>query len=118
MKPKLIIPVLAVLFLTACTSFTTHVFRVEQVAVSGAYTAYVGWTNYLAVASPPVTPQASNAVKQARLQFAASVATLDSFRRTYETNTAVRPQLEAILDTVASQSSNVVWLINYWKGVR
>lgn len=105
--------VAATMLTVGCTTYSTHVFRVEQSATSVAYTAYVGWTNYLA--NFPVDPSVSNEVKQARLKFAATVGTVEALRTEYETNTATKPLLEATLTTLSDQSSNIVWLINYYK---
>lgn len=104
---------MGVLLLAGCVSFTTHVFRAEETATHLAYTAYMGWTNELATGT--VSPEASNAVKQARLRFAASVQVVEAFRLEYITNVAAKPQLQAALEAMAGQSSNVVWLIGYWR---
>lgn len=102
------------LLLVGCTNFATTVFRLEQTAANGAVTAYVGWTNHLATGT--VSVQASNEVKQARLHFGATLSVVDGLRVAYETNSLVKPQLQAALDTLNNESSNVVWLIQYWKG--
>lgn len=111
MKRLLILPVLALL--VGCTSFSTHVFRTEQTAVELAYSAYIGYTNSLLYLA--ITPDQSNAIKQARLKFAATVGTVEALRGAYETNSAVKPQLEAITSTLLDQGSNIVWLINFVK---
>lgn len=108
----LCLAVLAILL--GCANFATTVFRVEQSSVNGAMTAYVGWTNYLA--GNPVSTQVSNDVKQARLKFAGTVGVVDTFRVTYETNSAVKPQLQAALDSLSVQSSNLIWLIHFYQG--
>lgn len=122
MKKILIVPLLALLM--GCASFSTHVFRTEQTAVNLVYAGYVGWTNYLipamantnlSLAKQHSLLVASNEVKQARLRFAATVHTVEEFRLAYETNAALRPQLEAALFGLLQQSSNVVYLIYYWR---
>ena len=113
MKKLLLIPMLALL--VGCASFSTQVFRTEQTAVTLAYSGYVGWTNYMAQFPQRVTPQASNEVKQARLRFAATVATVESMRQSYETNSAFKAPIEAGLQTMIEQSTNMLWLINYWR---
>lgn len=122
MKKLLLIPIL--LALVGCAGFSTHVFRMEQTAVTVAYGGYVGWTNYLlsTLENPNTSPDrratlvmASNSVKQARLRFAATVATVEALRASYETNSAVKPAVEAGLQTIISESSNVCWLITYWR---
>lgn len=114
---KNLIPIIALAFLVGCADFQTNVFRTEQASVDIAFTAYVGWTNYLSTAT--VTPhllQASNDVRTARLQFGATVSTLDSIAQEYRTNSAVRPQLDATLLTLSDQKSNLVWLVNFYRG--
>lgn len=112
MKKSLIL-LLSLACLIGCTSFSNHVFRAEQAAVTLAYGAYIGYTNALPTLN--LTPQQSNAVKQARLHFAASVSVLDSWRVSYETNSTVKPQVEAALTAVSANSSNLIWLITYIK---
>lgn len=106
---------IACVFLFGCSSFSTNTFRAEQTAVNVAYTAYVGWTNYLN--QYPFDPATVDRVKEARLKFAATVGTVESLRAAYETNSSVKPQLQATLTTLSDQSSNLVWLISYLKGV-
>lgn len=109
MKKLLILPLLALLM--GCASFSTNTFRTEQTAVNLVYTAYVGYTNAIPVLH--LTPDQSNAVKVARMKFAASVGVLEGWRSAYETNSAVKPQLQAALDALTDQSSNFVWLVTY-----
>lgn len=99
--------------LAGCTSLATHAFRVEQSGTHLVFTAYAGWTNYLA--QFPVTPQASNTVKTARLKAAATLNSLHAFRMEYQTNSAVKPQLEAIIATASDNVSNFVWVANFWQ---
>lgn len=113
MKKLLIVPVLV--FLIGCASFSTNVFRTEQAAVGVAYAAYVEYTNNLATLH--LTVDQSNAVKQARLKFAATVSVLDAWRMAYETNSAVKPQVNSALAATASSASNFVWLIHYVQGL-
>lgn len=123
-KPYRFLWLVPVLFLIGCASFSTHVFRMEQTSVDVAYGAYGGYTNWLltSFADPKLTPERraklvviSNDVKQARLRFAASVATVEAMRLSYETNSALKPVLEASLLTITDQSSNLCWLVNYWR---
>lgn len=116
---KFILPLLCIIgFVVACASFATNTYRAEQTSVNLVFTAYVGWTNYLdTTEGSKVSPEARAAVKDSRLKFAATVSTLENLRAAYETNSAVKPQIVAALDTVSNQSSNVVWLISYLKGV-
>lgn len=104
----------AVVVLAGCASFSTNIFRTEQTAVNLVFTAYTGYTN--ALPSLNLTPDQSNTVKTARLQFAASVAVLEAWREAYETNSAVQPQVEAALNATTANASNVVWLITYIRG--
>lgn len=98
-------------FLAGCASFSTNTFRTEQTAVDLVYTAYVGYTNALPTLN--LTPDQSNAVKVARLKFAATVGVLDSWRSAYETNSALESQVQAALDATLSEASNITWLITY-----
>lgn len=114
MKKLLVLPLLLVL--AGClASFSTHVFRTEQAAVGLAYSAYVGYTN--ALPTLKITAEQSNSVKQARLKFAASVGLLDGWRVVYETNATVKPQVSAALTATLANASNLVWTINYIKGL-
>lgn len=110
---KKILPFLALLAFVGCVNFSTSVFRTEQLAVNLAHASYVGYTN--ALPTLRITADQSNAVKQARLKFAASVGTVEALRVTYETNIAIKPTLQAAVDSLVNQSSNVVWLIEYLK---
>lgn len=125
MKKIIIIPLLALL--VGCASFSTHVLRTEQTAVTLAYGGYVGWTNYLltALARPDLTPQqrmslttASNEVKQARLRFAATVGTIETMRLSYESNSVLKQPLEAGIASMIDQGSNMVWLIKYYRSAQ
>lgn len=109
MKKLILIPLLACLI--GCVKFSTHVFRTEQAAVNLAYGAYNGYTQ--ALPQLKLTAEQSNAVRRARLEFAASVAVVDGWRMQYETNSAVQPQVQASLNALASQSSNLLWVIAY-----
>lgn len=115
MKTKTKLSILAVAALIAiavgCSQFSNNVFRAEQSLTGVAYTAYVGYTNGLASGAIHITPDQSNSVKVARLQFAASISTLESWRSAYETNSALQPQVQAALDALAQNSSNFVYLI-------
>ena len=122
MKKLFIIPLLALL--VGCASFSAHVFRTEQTAVTLAYGSYIGWTNYLltTAARTDLTPQqrmslttASNEVKQARLRFAATVSTIEAMRLSFETNSVLKQPLEAGLASMIDQGSNIVWLIRFFQ---
>ena len=125
MKKLFIIPLLALL--VGCASFSTHVFRTEQTAVTLAYGSYIGWTNWIITASanPDLTPQqrmslttASNEVKQARLRFAATVSTIEAMRLSYSTNSVLQKPLEAGIASMIDQGSNIVWLIKYFRSAQ
>lgn len=122
MKKLLFVPLLALLF--GCVNFPTHVFRLEQASVNVAYYGYTGYTNWLLTELAKTNidfdrkarlSAISNEVKSARLKFAATVQTVEGMRVTYETNTTIKPVLEAAMQTMTDQSSNVCWLINYWR---
>lgn len=100
---------LALAALTACASFSTQAFRTEQTAVNLAYTAYVGWTNYMAVVT--VSPQASNQVKQARLKFASTLLEVEALRLKYSTNSTAKPALQSALTALYDEAENLSTLI-------
>jgi len=112
---KKLIAVVALAVLVGCASFSTNTFRTEQTLTQVAYGAYVSYTNGLASGIIHVTPDQSNSVRTARLQFAASVRTLESWRNAYETNSATKPQVQSALDALTVNSSNFVFLINLFK---
>lgn len=109
----LIFAAAGLLAFAGCMNFSNRVFRLEQATSHLAVTAYQGWTNHMALHS--VSPEASNAVKQARIRLGATLETTEALRASLETNSAAKPQLTATLQTLADHSSNVVWLINYWR---
>lgn len=115
MKPRYLLIGLAALLITGCASFSTKLFRAEQTAVDLAHGTYVVYTNGLASGLIKVSVDESNAIKQARLKFAASVSVVDNYRGAYETNSAVKPLAQAALETLIAQGSNFVWLVNYVK---
>lgn len=114
----------SILFVAGCSNLSANVFRTEQAATTVAYGAYVGYTNWLltSFADPKLTADRkaqlvtiSNQVKVARLRFAATVSTVEALRVQYETNSTLKPPLEAGLQTIIGESSNLCWLINYWR---
>lgn len=111
MKIRILLGSVGLALLMGCASFSTNVFRAEQTAVNLAYTSYVGYTNALPVLN--LTPEQVASVKDARLKFAASVTLLDNWRSAYETNSATETYVQSALDAVYSNSSNLVWVINY-----
>jgi len=98
-----------------CASFSTNVFRLEEVTTGVAYTAYQGYTNALANGTLRISADQSNAVKVARIQLATSLSTLESWRAAYETNSAFKPQLQSALDAATANSSNFVFLIKLFQ---
>lgn len=97
--------------LDGCTNFSTNTWRTEQTAVNAAYFAYTGYTNWVALHQ--VDTNVANQVKLARLSFAGSISVVEAWRQSYETNSAMKPQLQAALDAALAQSSNVVWLVTF-----
>lgn len=98
-----------------CASFATNTFRAEQTAANTVFAAYVGYTNALANGTLKITADQSNAVKVARLKFAASVQTLETWRAAYQTNSSVEPQVQAALDAAQANASEILNLINFLK---
>jgi len=109
---KKTIAVLVAAVLVGCASFSTNTFRTEQTLTGIAYTAYVGYTNALFNGTLKISSAQSNEVRTARLKFAASVKTVDLWRSTYETNSAVKPQVQAALDALTQNTTNFVDLIH------
>lgn len=110
-----ILPFLLLIGAFGCAKFGTNVFRTEQTTVNLAHAAYVGYTNGLYSGAIHVTTTQSNEIRQARLRLAGSVATLDGWRVAYETNSAVKPQVQAALDAVLQDSSGLLYLVNLYK---
>jgi len=110
--------------LLGCASASTNIWRSEQTAVNLVSGAYAGWTNYYVVTTNAATTsaqrkaqldQAETQLKAARMHFAASVGVVEAWRSAYETNSAVEGQLQAALQAALDESSNIVWVINYWR---
>ncbi len=112
MKLKPIVLTLSLLTLVACASFSTNLFRSEQLATNAGLAAYAGYTNALASGTIHITDAQSNSVKQARLKFTASVLTLENWRVQYDTNSSVKPFAQAALLTVQQDVSNLTWVVN------
>lgn len=112
---KILLTVVAVVGLFGCSNFSNNMFRSEQTLTGVALTAYIGYTNALANGTIKPSVDESNAVKSARIKLAAAVLTAEQWRLAYETNSAVKPQAQAALDALISDSSNVVALINLLK---
>ena len=112
---KKLITLLALAVMVGCASFSTNVFRTEQTLTGVAYTAYVGYTNGLYNGTLHVDPTNQAKIKQARLEFAASVRTVEAWRVAYETNSAVKPQAQAALDALTSNTTNFVNLIHLFQ---
>lgn len=97
-----------------CSSFTNNVERTTETATHLAYGAYVGWTN--AVNQNANLNQYTPIVHDARLKFTASVNLVDTLNASYQTNGVSQSFVQAALDTVLANSSNLVWTVNYLKG--
>ncbi len=112
MKRSYALIAIALLIIVGCSKFGTNVFRTEQTLTQVAYTAYTGYTNALLSGTLKISADQSNSVRTARLQFAASISTLESWRLAYETNSAVKPQVQAALDAATANSANFVALLH------
>lgn len=111
--PFLLAPLVGLVVLLGCTNPATSLFRAEQTTVDLVHGAYVGYTN--ALLTMPISVTTSNAIRDARLKFGATALTFDDLREVYETNSAVKPQIQAILDSLTQQSTNIVQLINLYR---
>lgn len=111
---KILCSIAGLVALLGCTTASTNMFRAEQTATSTAMAAYTGYTNALYNGTLKISVAESNAVKEARLDFAASVGVAEAFRLAYETNSTVTTQsaAQAALQAALDSSSNLVWLIN------
>lgn len=112
---KKLILLVPVLVMVACANFSQNAFRTLQTSQNLVFGAYVAYTNGLSTGAIHVTPDQSNAIKQARLKFAASIHTAEALRQSYETNSAVKPQAQAALDAVLSTQTEILNLINLLK---
>ena len=112
---QILVGILIGLMVVGCASFATNTFRAEQTAVNAVTTAYIGYTNGLASGAIKVSVDESNAIKSARLKFAASVQTLETWRSQYETNAASQSQVQAALDAATANASQILNLINLLK---
>ncbi len=110
-KRLLLIPLI---LLIGCKSFSTNTFRAEQAATDLVFAAYVGYTNALPHLN--ITQEQKDKVADFRLRFAATVKTSEALRASYQTNSSVKPQIQALLTSLTDQSSNIVWLVNYLQG--
>lgn len=112
------------MLVTSCDTLPNQAFRAEQTSVNLAYASYGQYTNWLltSLANTNISSDrraylvgVSNEVKQARLKFAATVATAEEMRTSYMTNSALKKPLEAALTTLYDSGSNICWLLNYWR---
>jgi hypothetical protein len=100
------------LVMFGCAGFSTNLFRSEQTLTGTAYTAYIAYTNGLSNGTITPTVTESNAIKQARIRFAAGVLTVEGWRQAYQTNSAVMNQAQAALGALAESGSNLIYTIN------
>lgn len=107
-----------------CTGAVNSAKNARNTAIGIAYGGYMGWTNYyvLSTNQANITPErraaldnAERMVKSDRLHFSATVGVADSLIAAYETNSAVEPQLTAVLNSLGGEASNILWLINYYQ---
>jgi uncharacterized iron-regulated membrane protein len=109
--------------LFGCSGLSNTTFHLEATAVDLATGARAGFSNYYCFATngaDAATLAKLNAeaasFRDARLRFAATVGTLESLRSAYSTNSTLRPQVEAGLQAVNVEASNLVFLVNYFRG--
>jgi hypothetical protein len=98
-------------------------FWTEKFATDTAYAGLKSWKGYYATATNGLAAdkavdlkKANDQIYEASRQFAATVSVAEGLRVAYATNSAVKAQIPAIMATVSAQASNLVWLVNYWKG--
>lgn len=107
--------------LIGCASFSTTVFRLEKAATDAAYAGVGAFNSYYAEAALSADSNTlatlnmeRGAVYDCSRSFSASVSYLEGLRSSYETNSALKGQVRGAVETVSLQSSNLVWIIEYF----
>ena len=106
---------------TGCANLSSNTFTAEQAAAATSDAALRGYAVYFdrAVTNPAafqrtldglVTERAT--VQAASVKLGASLELVENLRASYATNAAVKPQLQAAADALASQAVNLVSVIN------
>lgn len=110
------------LFLFGCASFPTTVFRLEKTSADTAHAAvqafnlyYQSATNGADVKTIAALNDDRDQIYDASRRLSASLSVLEAVRAQYATNAAVKGQVQGALSAVSAQSSNVLWLVNYFK---
>jgi len=119
-----IVSMLSLAVLCGCANFVTNTQRGEITTTHLVYGAYVGWTNYYIQATNTYAGD-TNAlakleemrlkIKQARLEYAASIGVLDSWLLAYQSNLVTKAEVQAVVASTLANGSNIVWLVNYVK---
>lgn len=110
---------IAVAFLTVawgCTSFSTTVFRLESTTATLGTNAVASFNAYYGASTNKAALEAPREqIYAASRAMAVHLSVVEAYRLAYQTNSAVKPQLEAALQAAVDTSSNIVWLVNWWK---
>jgi hypothetical protein len=111
---------------TGCANLSSNTFTAEQAAAATSDAALRGYAVYFdrAVTNPAafqrtldglVTERAT--VQAASVKLGASLELVENLRASYATNSAVKPQLQAAADALASQAVNLVSVINQFVNI-
>jgi hypothetical protein len=120
----IVVSVLMLFGLVGCANFVTNTQRGEITTTHLVYGAYVGWTNYYVkatntyAANPDQLAKLEDMrlkVKASRMDYVATINVLDSWLTAYQSNLVTKAQVQSVVDATLTSSSNVVWLINYFK---
>lgn len=116
---------LAVVLLAGCASFNNKVFRAEQLAADTSITGVSAFNAYVRTATNGMTPpqvaqmqSAQVVVWEAARRLSASLAVSEHMRQSYESNVVDKAAVQAALATVTENTSNLVYLVNYWKSFK
>ena len=118
---KKLVVSLSIILLCGCASFSTKMFRAEELSVdlvTGYTKAFNAYYNNLSVdKQKELEPSKETLYNQVRT-FAASVKMSETLRQEYEKNKTEGNKQAVLLtiDSLNKQSSNIVWTINFIKG--
>jgi len=106
--------------MSGCAGVSTAAFNSEKLAADTGYAAvhtfneyYHAETNGAAPAKLASLNSARDTVYEASKKLAASLSLAEALRTSYNTNTAAASMLQATVDDILSQMTNLVWTANY-----
>jgi len=104
-----------------CSTFDRTAFNVTKTAVTLTDAGMVAYSQFYRVAwnNPELYNTTTNVLAEQRrivsgfaYNVGISAELAETLRRSYKTNSAIRPELEVVLLTVGGNASNIVWVIN------